>query len=152
MSEGSPAILTLCITFRPNVSRVRSSCCSAFRIRFNSSRASAELRFGKKPEPRFLVLDKIAQTFVQAAAQLVDPPLQVECVRYDEFRGSARCRRTQVSNEIGNGEINFVTDRADDWDRIRKWPGNDLLVELPQSSMLPPPRVTTTGRVRPKLR
>ena len=54
-------------------------------------------------------------------------------VRHKNFRGGGRCRRAQVGGEIGDGEIDFVADRADHGDRARADRArHGFVVERPQ--------------------
>src|SRR5260370_11368724 len=54
------------------------------------------------------------------------------CANHD-LRGSRRCRRAQISYQIANGEVCFVTDAGNRWNRtVGDRARNDLLVERPQ--------------------
>src|SRR5438067_809778 len=55
------------------------------------------------------VAHTVQQLACKRACATVDPPLEVNNIGHDQFRGSARCRRAQVGDEIADGEIDFVT-------------------------------------------
>src|SRR6476620_10898586 len=69
----------------------------------------------------------------QRARATIDLALEINDVRDNQFGGSAGGRRTQVCDEIANGEIDFVTDGRDDWQRGMEYRArDDLFIELPQ--------------------
>src|SRR5215468_8521176 len=84
-------------------------------------------------EPLLRVANAIKQLPSQSAQATVDLSLEINDVRDNQFGGSARSRRTQVCDEIANGEIDFVTDCRDDWHEGMEYRArDDLFVELPQ--------------------
>jgi hypothetical protein len=54
-------------------------------------------------------------------------------IRRDEFRSRAGSRRPEVCDKVGDGEVDLMTDGADDGNRRgRDRPRNDLFIELPE--------------------
>jgi hypothetical protein len=83
-------------------------------------------------QPLLRVLDPVEQLARKPARATIDPPVKIDNIRDNQFRCSARCGRAQISNEITDGKIDFVTDRRDNWHRgIKYCPCNNLFVELP---------------------
>ena len=60
-------------------------------------------------EPLLRVADSVQQLARERAHATVEPPLKVDNIGHDQFRGSAGCRRAQIRDEIADGKINFVT-------------------------------------------
>src|SRR5438552_10093458 len=74
----------------------------------------------------------VQQLACERAGATVDPPLKIDNIRHNQFRRGARRWRAQIRNEIADGEIDFVTDRGDNWHRGMKNRARDnLFVELP---------------------
>src|SRR5215475_1838990 len=79
------------------------------------------------------VANAIQQLAAKRECATVDLPLEIYDIRDNQFGGSARRGRAQVSHKIANGKIDFVTDRRDYWHRGMEYRARDnLLVELPQ--------------------
>ena len=70
---------------------------------------------------------------IESSAKPVDEAAEVILAPHDQFRCRRRCRRAQVGNEIGDGEVGFVADRRDHGNRAGGYrAGHLLFVERPQ--------------------
>src|SRR5262245_17385373 len=79
------------------------------------------------------VAQAVEQLAPQRARATLDLPLEIDYVRDNQFRGSTRSGSAQVRDEIADGEIDFVTDRRDDWHSGVEYRAcDDLFIELPQ--------------------
>ena len=88
---------------------------------------------GKKRSRSALGEENCASISSRQFCSSLDASLQIAHVGHDQLRRRARRRRAQVGDEIGNGEIDFVADRANDRNRrMKNRAGDDLFVELPQ--------------------
>jgi len=86
--------------------------------------------------PVIQALLRVAYTVQQLARKqaraTLDLPLKIDNIGDDQLRGGTRRRRAQVCDEIGNREIDFVTDRRDSRHGGMKYGSCDnLFVELP---------------------
>ena len=77
--------------------------------------------------------EPVAQIFVEPLLELPEFGLEFGFRFHDQLGGGARCRRAQIGDEIGNGEINFVADGGDGRNpRPGDGAGDDFFVERPQ--------------------
>src|SRR3954454_22587327 len=84
-------------------------------------------------ETLLCVASPVQQLTCKRAGGPVDVAAKINNVRDDQFRSSARRRRSQVRDKIADGEINFMTDCRDNrYCRMENSPRDDLFVELPQ--------------------
>src|SRR5438552_18755278 len=79
------------------------------------------------------VADAVKQLATERAGATVDPALKIDDVRHDQFCRGARRWRAQVSDEIADGKIDFVTHRRNDWHcGMENCARNNFFVEFPQ--------------------
>jgi hypothetical protein len=83
-------------------------------------------------QPLLRLADPVQQLARKRARTTVDLSLKVRDVGHDQFRRGTGRGRTQIRNEIADGEIDFVANGRDDWHRGMKYRScDDFFIELP---------------------
>src|SRR5262250_550018 len=89
-------------------------------------------RVARMIEPLLRVAHPIEQLAAKTARAALEVANKINHVAHDQLGGGARCWRTQIGHEIGNREIDLVSNRRDDgYIDARNYARDDLLVELP---------------------
>src|SRR5262245_21025972 len=79
------------------------------------------------------VAQAVEQLAPQRARATLDLSLEIDYVRDNQFGGGTRSGGAQVGDKIADSEIDFVTDRRDNWHNGVKYRAcNDFFIELPQ--------------------
>src|SRR6266487_774495 len=77
--------------------------------------------------------DSVQQLPRERARATIDTPLKIAKIWHNQFCGSTRSRRAQVSDKIADGEIDFMANCRDNWhSRMKYCSCDNFFVELPQ--------------------
>src|SRR6266480_4057413 len=87
---------------------------------------------GKKTQSRLLTHNEVSPATLQTNGQFIYAPVELYCGWHNQFRRGARRGRAQIRHEIGNGEIDFMSDRGNNRDqRGCDRAGDNFLIKLP---------------------
>src|SRR6266404_8103841 len=66
-------------------------------------------------QPLLRLADSVQQLPRESTRATLDTPLKIGNIWHNQFRGSARGGRAEVSDKIADGEIDFVANCRDNW-------------------------------------
>ena len=101
-------------------------------VALNLVAEAALQRFARVIQTLLRVAEPIHQLAPERTRATIDAPLKIDNIGDNQFRGGAGGGRAQISDEIADGKIDFVTHRRDNGHGGMEYCACDnLFVELP---------------------